>query len=45
VKFLPNFNVKLPLHERKATPNKRKDPLLTTFWRRFWVEPGTPERQ
>ena len=25
-----------PLHERKAPPQKRKAPLLTTFWRRFW---------
>ena len=29
MEFLSNFNVKLPLHERKV-------PLLTTFWRRFW---------
>jgi len=27
VEFLPNLNVKPPLHERKA-------PLLTTFWQR-----------
>jgi len=25
-----------PLHERKATPHKRKALLLTAFWRRFW---------
>jgi len=30
VEFLSNLNVKPPLH-------KRKDPLLTTFWRRFWL--------
>jgi len=24
-----------PLHERKASPNKHKATLLTTFWRRF----------
>jgi len=30
VKFLSNLNVKPPLHEHKA-------PLLTTFWRRFWI--------
>jgi len=29
VKFSSNLNVKPPLHKRKA-------PLLTTFWRRFW---------
>jgi len=31
VENLSNLNVKPPLHERKA-------PLLTTFWRRFWVD-------
>jgi len=26
-----------PLHERKAPPHKLKAPLLTIFWRRFWI--------
>jgi len=30
VELLSNLNVKLLLHERKAS-------LLTTFWRRFWA--------
>jgi len=37
VEFLSNLNAKPPLHERKAPSPKRKAPLLTTFWRRFWV--------
>jgi len=28
---------KPPLHDRKGPPHKRKAPLLTTFWRRFWL--------
>jgi len=36
VEFLSIFNVKPPLHERKAPPHKRKAPLLMSFWRRFW---------
>jgi len=40
VEFLSNFSVKPPQHERKAPPHKRKAPLLTTFWRRFWVRGG-----
>jgi len=32
VEFLSNLIVKPP-------PQKRKAPLLTTFWRRFWRTP------
>jgi len=38
MEFLSNLNVKRPLYERKAPPHKRKTPLLTTFWRRFWKD-------
>jgi len=38
VEFFSNFNVKPPLHERKAPPHKCKAPLLTTFWRRFCIK-------
>jgi len=38
VEFLSNFNVKPPLHKRKAYPRKRKASLLTTFWRLLWAE-------
>jgi len=37
VEFLSLFNVKPPLHERKAPPHKRKALLLMTFWWRFCV--------
>jgi len=30
---LVKFECQAPLHERKA-------PLLTTFWRRFWLTPN-----
>jgi len=32
------LNVKPPLRERKAPRTNVKSPLLTTFWRRFWVK-------
>ena len=35
VEFLSNFYVKLPVHESKALPHKRKVPILKPFWRRF----------
>jgi len=38
VEFLSNLNVKTPLHERKAPPNK-ESLLLTNLWRRFWCGP------
>jgi len=31
------FECQAPLQERKAPRYKRKAPLLTTFWRRFWA--------
>jgi len=30
------FKVSTPPHKPKAPPQKRKVPLLKTFWRRFW---------
>jgi len=38
MEFLLNLNVKPPLHKRQAPQQKRKDLLLTTFWRRFCWE-------
>jgi len=37
VEFLFSFRMSSPPHKRKTTPQKRKAPLLKTFWRRFWM--------
>jgi len=37
MEFLSNLNVKPPLHKHQAPPHKSKAPLLTTFWRGFWL--------
>jgi len=44
VEFLLNLNVKRPLHKRQA-PRTNLKPLLTTFWRRFWVGDNSPSLQ
>jgi len=41
---LSNLNVKPPLHKREAPPHERKAPLLTTFWRQFWLKYKTQRR-
>jgi len=38
--FLSIFRILSPLHKRKSHPQKRKAPLLKTFWRRFWSSSG-----
>ena len=37
VEFLSIWNGELSPHERKAPSHKRKAPLLTTSWLRFWL--------
>ena len=39
VECLLNLNVKPRQHKRQTPPHKRKDPLVTTFWRRFCKVP------
>jgi len=34
--FCQFLECQVPPHKAKATPQKRKAPLLKTFWRRFW---------